>query len=175
METRIGVYFGRFNPPHIGHMAQILACLKTVDKLFVVVCCAEHKNEKDNPFSGAERVKMLRVYAKEQGIGASRIKVASVNEYHSDKEAIDNLFAVCKNPSVIFVNDTKTQLAKTASKIVRITRLPLKKRIGCISATKLRDAIASGEKWEKMTGKSVVRLIKKFDGVERIKECYTKG
>ena len=36
----------------------------------------------------------------------------------------------------------------------------------------MRDSIAAGKEWENLTGRSVVELIKKYDGVERIRRSY---
>jgi cytidyltransferase-like protein len=54
MKTKkFGVYWGRFNPPHKGHLSVIK---KFSDKynLTVAIGGSEHKNEKRNPFSGKE-------------------------------------------------------------------------------------------------------------------------
>jgi nicotinamide mononucleotide adenylyltransferase len=46
------------------------------------------------------------------------------------------------------------------------------RRQGNVSSTLIRDSIAKGEEWENLTGKSVVTLIKRFDGIERIERAY---
>ena len=39
-------------------------------------------------------------------------------------------------------------------------------------ATQLRNAIANDKPWEHFTGKSVVKIIKKLNGIGRIKKIY---
>ena len=150
-------------------MAQIKACMKKVDNLIVAVGSAEHKNERRNPFSGAERVRMLRAYLKEMHIDVNKVSVVAVKDYNSYSEAIKNMLTVCNHPDVVFVKDKSMKLAKMASKEVAVQYLPLKRRIDSISSTKLRNAIARGKDWESMTGKSVAGLVKKYGGVRRIK------
>lgn len=169
----VGVYWGRFNPIHKGHMAQIMGCMERVNKLIVAVGSAEHTNEKRNPFSGAERVKMIRAYAKEKGLNPNKIKVVAVKDGKSFNQAVANLFKACGKFDILFM-DKDFPLAKIASKKVEIKPLPFKGRVEGLSATKVRDAIAAKRKWERFTGKSVTKLIKKFDGMNRIRATYAK-
>jgi len=56
-----GIYWGRFNPPHKGHLQLIKKILREVDNLIIVVGSAQEKNTKRNPFSGKERKKMIEL------------------------------------------------------------------------------------------------------------------
>ncbi|MDP2666640.1 MAG: adenylyltransferase/cytidyltransferase family protein [Candidatus Diapherotrites archaeon] len=163
----IGVYWGRFNPPHKGHLRVIKGILKEVDKLFVVVGSAEFRNTKRNPFDGTEKRKMMQAYLKEEGIDSNKVKVVVVMDGKSYSVGIQNLFECCGQFDVLYTD--KETVIKLIRKKVRIKRI---KRAGTISSTKIRDAIAFNQSWEQFTGKSVARLIKKFNGIKRIKEAY---
>ena len=78
-EKLVGVYWGRFNPPHKGHLEMIKSLSKKVKTVIVVIGSSEFKNEKRNPFSGAERKQMLLAYIKEAKI--KNVKVVT----HKDK------------------------------------------------------------------------------------------
>lgn len=174
MKKRIGVYWGRFNPPHKGHLSVVKMLSKKVDRLIVVIGSSEHKNEKRNPFSGLERKMMLTAYLNELGI--KNVSVVTQNDGTGYLWALDTLVKNCK-PNILFlIGNEKPDLLKLA-------RAELKGRVevvnfdrtGTRSATKLREAIAFDKKWVHLTGKSVVKLIKKFNGIERIKMSYKKG
>ena len=90
MKKTVGVYWGRFNPPHKGHVALVKRLVKRVDLLIIAVGSAESKDTKRNPFSGNERVEMLKSYLREQDI---KVKdVVAVNDGKSWTSSIDNLF-----------------------------------------------------------------------------------
>ncbi len=145
--------------------------MKEVDKLIVAVGSAEHSNEKRNPFSGAERVRMLQEYLKEKGIPARKVRVVAVNDASSYSEAISNMFKACGNVDVVFLKKKDAPLARMVRDRVLVRQLPYMERLGGISSTKIRNAIARGRKWEHMTGRSVARLIGR-SRVRRIKESY---
>ena len=165
----ISLYWGRFNPPHKGHLQLIKKILNETDKLIIAIGSAEFKNTKRNPFDGNERKKMMEEYLKEKKIDTKNIKVIAVPDGKSFSSGIKNLFKFCGNFDVLYTDkETIINLIKKKVKVKRI------KRAGTISSTKIRDAIANDKKWEDLTGKSVARLIKKFNGIERIKRSYSE-
>ena len=139
--------------------------VKKVDFLIVAVGRAEKKNTKRDPFSGDERVRMLRRYLKEQSIKVE--DVVAVEDGKSWASSINNLFEKCGKFDVLFT-DHRT-IAKLVGDEVKIVGF---QRRGNISSTLIRNSIAKGEEWENLTGKSVVSLIKRLDGIKRIKRAY---
>lgn len=61
----IGVYWGRFKPPHKGRMSVIRRFRRTCH-LVVAIGSSERKNTKSEPFSGRERRAMMEAYLKEE-------------------------------------------------------------------------------------------------------------
>jgi len=165
MKKTVGVYWGRFNPPHKGHIALVRRLVKKVDFLIIAIGSAESKNTKRNPFSGDERVKMLKSYLREQNIKVR--DVIAVKDGNSWASSIDNLFEKCGKFDVLFT-DHKT-IAKLVGNRVKVVSF---ERKGAVSSTSIRDSIARGEEWENLTGKSVVSLMRRFDGIARIKRAY---
>ena len=165
----IGLYWGRFNPPHKGHMAVIKRLLKEVDALIIAIGAAELKGTKRNPFDGEERAKMMEAYLKEAGINSDRINVVPVPDGKSYSSAISNLFRLCPKFDVAYMSDEKEGISELLGKK---TRVKVFKRTGTVSSTGIRGAIANGKKWEHLTGKSVARIIKQLNGIERIKRAY---
>jgi len=163
----IGVYWGRFNPPHKGHLQLIRKILKEVDSLIIVIGSSQEKNTKRNPFSGKERKEMMEAYLKEIKIDMKRVKVIPIKDKTSHKIWFKELISKCGKFDVVYTD--KEAVIKIIGNKYTIRRIV---RRGTISATKIRDAIAEDKKWEHLTGKSVARLIKKFNGVERIKKAY---
>lgn len=165
MKKTVGVYWGRFNPPHKGHIALVKKLVKRVDLLIIAVGSAESKNTKRNPFSGDERVEMLKSYLREQHIKVE--DVIAAKDGNSWASSIDNLFEKCGKFDVLFT-DHKA-IARLVGNRVKVVSF---ERRGNISSTLMRDSIAKGEKWENLTGKSVVNLIRRFDGIIRIQRAY---
>lgn len=160
-----GVYWGRFQPPHKGHLKLIRKLQKEVDTLIVAVGSAEFKNTRRNPFDGEERVRMMKAYLKEEGIRG--VEVVPVRDGRSYSEAIKNLLASCPAFDVLFTD--KETIIRLIGGRVKVRRI---RRTGTLTSTKIRDAIAAGRRWEHLTGRSVARIVRKVDGVRRIREAY---
>lgn len=171
----IGVYWGRFNPVHKGHMAVIKKLSKKVDRLTIAVGSAQLKNEKNNPFSGAERARMIRAYLDEEGITC---RVVAVNDQGGYYSATRNLVKKCGRFDILFLSTEYLRAGKALShrRIVRAlaghAHIEYFERRGRLSATLVRDRIAHGENWEHLTGKSVADIIRELDGIERIRKSY---
>jgi nicotinamide-nucleotide adenylyltransferase len=165
VKKTVGVYWGRFNPPHRGHIALVRELVKKVDFLIIAVGSAESNNTRRNPFSGDERVEMLESYLEEEDL---KVKdVIPVEDGKSWASSISNLFEKCGSFDVLFTD--KKRIADLVGNKVKVV---IFRRRGNMSSTLIRDSIAKGEKWENLTGKSVVTLIKRLDGIERIKRAY---
>jgi nicotinamide-nucleotide adenylyltransferase len=161
----IGVYWGRFNPPHNGHMNLVKKILGEVDLLIIAIGEATTKNEKRNPFSGSERKRMFEAFLREEKL--RRVKIVLVPTTKSFSESVKKLFEVCPKFDVLYT-DKEIIIRKIKHK-VGIRRI---RRIGTVSATQIRDAIANDNGWEHLTGKSVAKIIKKINGIARIKKTY---
>jgi len=178
-----GFFWARVNPPHAGHLWIIKKALSQVDRLVIVIGSSERKNQKDNPFSGAERKKMLDAYLKEEGIDMTRVKVFALPDPKMPfREGVRHIMDIIPKFDIIFstheLKEQKTEIKTVIDKAIaeeakrRKIRIIRFRRTGPISSTKIREEIAHGKAWEHMTGKSVARMIRKLGGIERIRKLH---
>ncbi|HYB79230.1 MAG TPA: adenylyltransferase/cytidyltransferase family protein [Thermoplasmata archaeon] len=162
----VAVYWGRFNPPHKGHL-QVIRRFRRRYRLIVVVGSAERSNTRRDPFSGRERKSMLEAYLRERRIRGAR--VVTLNDGPSVTWALETLVRR-HHPDVLLLSDEKSSLATRAAQRVRVVRFA---RRGTVSSTRIRRAIARGDpSWSVLTGRSVVRLIERYHGIRRIRRAY---
>jgi nicotinamide-nucleotide adenylyltransferase len=162
-----GVLWGRFNPPHKGHLWLVKHCRSKVDKLTLVIGSAQESGTRRNPFSAAERIRMWRAYLREAKV--TGVRIFSQADHQSDAQAVRNLWKLTRGFDVIFTD--KSLIRRIIGKRARVEGYP---RVGGWSSTKLRRAIVRGERWERMTGRSVARIIKSLSGEVRIRASGTK-
>lgn len=162
----VGVYWGRFNPPHKGHLS-VVRRLQKACRLVVAIGSSERKNMRTDPFSARERKAMMESYLKESGIRG--VRVITLRDGPSESWAIANMIRRCQ-PDVLFLSTEKTALARRAKGKVNVVRY---RRTGRISSMRIRDHIAAGDPaWRKWTGESVARMIVRADGIGRIVRAY---
>ena len=80
-----GVFIGRFQPFHVGHLHNIQEALKCVDRLVVIVGSSFRAPSIKNPFSFEERRDMILSDLQTSGIEFSRIIVEPVSDWFYDE------------------------------------------------------------------------------------------
>ncbi len=81
MVTR-GLYVGRFQPFHLGHLNAVKAVLEDVDELVIVVGSAQYSHTMANPFTAGERLRMVRLALEEAGLDCKRVWIVPVPDLH---------------------------------------------------------------------------------------------
>ena len=169
------LFLGRFQPFHKGHLSVIQRILKENERVIIALGSAEQNYLPQNPFTASERFQMIEESLKEAKIAPNRYCIIPVR----------NIF----NYS-LWVNHVNTYVPPytkvyTGSKLIRACYegkyfLPSAKekfgpeiiqlkRIVHVSATKIRNAIIKNQKWEHLVPKAVIKKIKEWDAIERIK------
>ena len=165
----IGVYWGRFNPPHEGHL-RVIRRFVTDWELIVAIGSAERHDTRTDPFSGLERKRMMEAFLRERGVEG--VRVVTLLDGPSESWALDQLLRRYR-PKVLFLSTEKESLAALAEPRVRVLGF---RRTGSLSSTRIRDAIARGDpSWRALTGASVARLIDEWDGIRRIRHAYGRA
>ncbi|NON63366.1 nicotinamide-nucleotide adenylyltransferase, partial [Acidianus sp. RZ1] len=73
-----GVYPGRFQPFHLGHLSVIKWALERVDELIILVGSAQESHTLNNPFTAGERIEMIRLSLREHGIPTDRYYIIPI-------------------------------------------------------------------------------------------------
>lgn len=169
---RAGLFIGRFQPFHYGHLAAIKYALENVDYLYIVIGSAQKSHERDNPFTAGERLSMIKAALDEAGIDPSRWCAIPIPDSESHSVWVSTVKSMVPNFDIVFTNDALTyRLFKEEN--VKVKVVPYYDR-GRYSATNVRARILERKDWDKLVPRSVAELIKKFGGVERVTTLLKK-
>ena len=152
-----GLFIGRFQPFHLGHLSTVKFALKHVKQLYILVGSSQKSHELKNPFTAGERILMIRNALKEEKIDASRYLIMPVPDAigHAVWTAFIDQIVPCYD--AVFSNDPLTiQLFK--EKGVRTIEAPLYDRPN-FSATEVRRRISAGENWKQLVPRPVIPII----------------
>ena len=167
-KIRRGLFVGRFQPFHLGHLGAIRTALKQVEELVIVVGSAEYSHSDKNPFTAGERVEMILAALKEANMDRARCAVIPVRDVHIHATWVPFIVSQVPRFDVVFTNEPLTsRLFKERG--YRVERIPYFER-ATYSATEIRKRILKGKNWKSLVPKSVAQLLIGFDGIERIKE-----
>ncbi|MGI0049866.1 MAG: nicotinamide-nucleotide adenylyltransferase [Nitrososphaera sp.] len=162
-----GLFVGRFQPFHKGHLATVKFALGKVDQLVIVVGSAQKSHEPKNPFTAGERVRMIKETLDSEKVGAGRILIIPVPDVDVHSLWTRQVDMLVPKYDVVFANDPFT-LMLFRERGVKTVEAPLVDRSE-MQATEIRNKMAMGEKWEGLVPAPVAKIIKEINGVERVK------
>jgi nicotinamide-nucleotide adenylyltransferase len=163
-----GLYIGRFQPFHLGHLEAVKHILGKVDELVIVVGSAHDSHTVENPFTAGERITMIRLALKEAKIDANRYTVLPLPDAEFHKVWVSHLLSQAPSFDMVFTNEPLTgRLLKEAG--MRVEKIPMFNR-GAFTATEVRKRIIEGKNWEELLPRSVANYVRQIKGDERMRE-----
>jgi nicotinamide-nucleotide adenylyltransferase len=166
--VRRGLYVGRFQPFHLGHLNAIRDVLKEIDELVIVIGSAQYSHNSNNPFTAGERLVMVCKALEECGIDPKRVWIVPVPDVHLHMMWVSSVEGYTPHFDIVYSNEPLTRrLFTEAGYKVKPIRFFDRK---LYSSTEIREKMVKGENWEKLVPKSVVAFIKEIDGINRLKD-----
>jgi len=165
--VRRGVFVGRFQPFHNGHLEVIKKIVDEVDELVIIVGSAQYSHRLDNPFTAGERITMIRKALEEEGIQLSRIWIIPVPDVHQHALWVSQIVGYSPKFDVAYANEALTRRLFMEAGF-RVEPMPLIKREVYL-ATEIRKRMLAGENWKELVPSSVAKFIKEIDGDTRLR------
>ncbi|MCF2135686.1 MAG: nicotinamide-nucleotide adenylyltransferase [Candidatus Thorarchaeota archaeon] len=161
------VFVGRFQPIHNGHLSTIKQIIDSGEELVIAVGSAQYSHTPDNPFSGGERIMLIKRALLDEGLPLDRIDIVPVPDIHIHPLWVAHLKsfvpyfekAYTHNPLVrkLFI-DAGFEVGETHL-LSRDTH----------SGKHVRDLIREGGEWQPLVPPGVVELIKRYGLDERMR------
>lgn len=170
-----GVFLGRFQPLHKGHLAVLRKMLKDCDRVVIVIGSSQHSRKNTNPLSLRERKDILEEVIDYAGLPKERIAIISMKDTSNNDEWIKNLEQKIKfdviytgNPLVQVLAVKQSLKKRKQYDIVDIGKLKKK-----ISATRIRELISiNDERWKRMVPYPVIRYLLEKNLLSEFKERH---
>ncbi|MFQ5975895.1 MAG: nicotinamide-nucleotide adenylyltransferase [Candidatus Hydrothermarchaeales archaeon] len=166
-----GLFVGRFQPFHNGHLQVLKQILKDVEKLIIGIGSAQYGFTKDNPFTTEEREEMiLRTLSKE---GLKNFEIVPIPDVNDDNIWVAHVEGIVPEYDVVFSNNSLVKtLFTNAGKEVKTFSFFKREEY---SGTEIRRRILAGEEWENLVPKTVLDFMKEAGGAERINDLDKKS
>ena len=167
MVTR-GLYVGRFQPFHLGHLEAIQRVLKEAEEAVIVIGSAQYSHNTNNPFTAGERLVMIRRALKEAAVDYSRVWVVPVPDVHLHMLWVADLEGYTPRFNVVYSNEPLTRrLFMEAGYKVKSIRFYERKDY---NSTLVREKMLKDDSWTSLVPKSVAEFITEIDGVNRLRD-----
>lgn len=161
-----GLFIGRFQPFHKGHLKVVKDLIDKVEELIIILGSSQHSHTKENPFTAGERISMIKLALDEEGINPSRYLIIPVPDVEMHSTWVSHVISYSPKFDLIFSNEPLTRRLFIEAGF-KVESIPFYNREK-LSATEIRRRILSNEDWKELVPKSVAEFIEQIDGVNRI-------
>lgn len=159
-----GLFIGRFQPFHNGHLWAIKEILKECDHITVAIGSSEKKNTKIDPFSYEERKAMIEATLKDYNI--THYTIVPVPDINNDTLWPGHVKKLVGLFDFVY---TGSELTKKLFLMEGAAVIELPRHEG-ISATEIRLRISKGLKYDDLIPKGTIQVLQQMNGVERLRE-----
>ena len=168
MTTTNGLFIGRFQPFHKGHLVTVKFALGRVNQLVIVVGSAQKSHEPRNPFTAGERITMIKesLDADEEA-DVRRILIIPVPDVDVHSLWTHQVNMLVPKYEVVFANDPFT-LMLFREQGIKAIEAPLYRRDE-MRATEIRKRMAAEDNWEDLVPEPVSKVIMEIKGLERVR------
>jgi nicotinamide-nucleotide adenylyltransferase len=164
-----GLFIGRFQPFHLGHKSCIDFALSKVEDLVIIVGSSERSHELRNPFTGGERILMIKESLKtDHKIDHKRILIIPLADINIHSIWSAYVGVMVPKYETLFTNDTFTKLLFEQEDI-EIVEPPAYNRME-LSGTVIRKKMLDGTPWKHLVPAEALQVIQYVDGESRLKQ-----
>jgi len=160
-----GLFVGRFQPPHRGHIEALRELSGRFDELLIAIGSAQVSHTLQDPFTAGERFEMLDAAFAEAGV--SGVKVVPLMNMDRNAVWVSHVISMLPSFGVVVSNNPLTSRL-FRERGITVEGFPLIER-GRYRSTVVRELMVAGDdSWREMVPPSVVNIIEEIDGVARI-------
>jgi nicotinamide-nucleotide adenylyltransferase len=157
------LFLGRFQPFHNAHLEDIKTASKENNNVIIAIGSSQYSDTKENPFSYEEIKEMITISLKKENI--SNYEIFPVTDIQDDQRWVNHVETSLPPFNIIYTGNKLTEelFTKANYKVIKV------KMIENINGTTIRDKIKNNEEWESLVPEASLNIIKKINGIERIK------
>ena len=165
------VMIGRYQPFHLGHLELVRQVLDENDEIIILIGSSQANFTQKNPFTAGERVWMIRDSLIESKIDLSRVFLVNVTDDENNVKWFSNIKSVSPPFNVLYTgNNFVRTLLKRETIILKKPKLI---EGNLLKGSVIRKLILEDNtKWQELVSKSVIKIFKEIDAVERIRNIY---
>lgn len=164
-----GLFIGRFQPFHLGHIAAINFAFSNIDELVIIVGSSQASHEPENPFTAGERISMIKESLNaDPKIDCKKTLIIPIPDTNVHSMWTQNVDMLVPRYDAVFTNNEFTGFLFTQRNITVMEPELLHRND--LSGTEIRRRMIKNIKWTHLVTEQTLKVIKRINGVERVKK-----
>ena len=164
-----GLFIGRFQPFHLGHLDALKQALSNNDRVIIGIGSAEENYTEDNPFTAGERFEMIEKALTAEGIKREKYVIIPIRNIQNFSLWASHVKLLCPTFETLYTGShmVKELFVKHAPDI-KVVNIKFNKKI---CATDIRAKIlCRDDSWIKLVPKAVAEYLKKHKTHDRLSD-----
>ena len=162
------MFFGRFQPPHKGHMEVARRVLEEYDEIVFLIGMSSESHTERNPFTAGERIEMIRLSARDMKLDLSRIVTATLPTLELHISSAHQALSYAPKVDVVFVGNKI--VARMFMELGVKVESPQPYYRDKFSGVVIRELMKRGDpRWRELVTPSTARFIEEIKGPERLR------
>lgn len=153
-----GLFIGRFQPFHLGHMHALEIASASCKKLVIGIGSSQEAGTEKNPLSAAARIKIIKAALVGSSVGRMKPKFITIPDFGNDDAWFNYINERIPRLDVVFSGNQLVKKIFKSHKIAVITLRWYNRRR--LSSTNVRRAIKKGENWQDLVPKGAIKEIR---------------
>jgi len=162
-----GLYIGRFQPFHLGHLEVVKYVLGKVGRIIIVIGSAQYSHTLENPFTAGERLTMIKRALDEAEISPAKYLVVPIPDMNVHKLWVAQVVSQTPEFHIVYSNEplTVTLFVEAGFKVEAIPFFSREE----YSATEIRKRMINRQEWSTLVPRSVAEYIREIKGDARLR------
>lgn len=166
--TDRGLFLGRFQPLHLGHLAVLTRLVEAHDEVVVGVGSANVSHTAINPFTAGERLEMLFAALDERGL-TGRVRVVPIPDLGRNALWVSHVASLVPRFGTLYTNNPlPARLFQEAGH--KVLPAPFVEREKYEGTRIRRLMIEDDATWKDLVPASVPRVLEACDGISRLRD-----
>jgi len=159
---KLGLFIGRFQPFHKGHMHALRYALSSCDRVVIGIGSSQEHGTDDNPIPADKRERIIRAALRGSGIASRRVALMRIPDFGDNEAWFRYIMKERKGIEVVFSRTRIVRRIFAGHGIPVIA--PAWHRRRTLMATRIREMMKSGKRWQDRVPRSAVREIASHEG-----------
>ena len=158
-EYNIGIFIGRFQPFHKGHLHALRYAMKLCNKVVIGIGGANRSGTDSNPLTVQDRIRIISAALISDRVDAKRVRFMGIPDFKSNDAWFD--YIISREPGIDAVF-SRNRLVKSIfnGKGIPVISPPWEDR-GRLDASIIRDRMRRGKEWNDRVPRGAVREIER--------------
>ncbi|MFB0551407.1 MAG: nicotinamide-nucleotide adenylyltransferase [Nitrososphaeria archaeon] len=163
-----GLFLGKFQPFHIGHLEVARVILREVDEIVLAIGSAQFSYTPENPFTAGERIEIVRRSLLDGGVDLRRCLIVPVPDVGTHSIWVSYVKTFCPKFDVVYSNNNLVRtLFIDAGYEVRPSPLFNREKY---SSAEIRRRMREKKDWRSLVSQSAAAYLEGIDSEIRLSD-----